>query len=219
MCGPRANHNSPADPDPHHRDQPGQARPGPRCRRHRLDRQALRPRKADLGHPPRGALSTQQPRRVRRSHERPRRLQGHLFRRMLRAAARARGAVRRDRGGRPRCATGSMPCSAPSTRSRAAPGPSASPALVGFAHAYETLLDHVRDGRIELTDDRRGALHPRQRHRRRLRQGRPDRRARCRPTMAPTRRQQFDALTRGERLPATRTTARRWTSSTSTSRR
>ena len=26
-------------------------------------------------------------------------------------------------------------------------------ALVGFAHAYETLLDYVRDGRIELTDD------------------------------------------------------------------
>ena len=25
-------------------------------------------------------------------------------------------------------------------------------ALVGFAHAYETLLDHVRDGRIELTE-------------------------------------------------------------------
>ncbi len=26
-------------------------------------------------------------------------------------------------------------------------------ALVGFAHAYETLLDYVRDGRVELTDD------------------------------------------------------------------
>jgi len=26
-------------------------------------------------------------------------------------------------------------------------------ALVGFAHAYETLLDYVRDGRIELTDE------------------------------------------------------------------
>jgi two-component system chemotaxis sensor kinase CheA len=26
-------------------------------------------------------------------------------------------------------------------------------ALVGFAHAYETLLDYVRDGRIELSDD------------------------------------------------------------------
>jgi two-component system, chemotaxis family, sensor kinase CheA len=26
-------------------------------------------------------------------------------------------------------------------------------AMVGFAHAYETLLDYVRDGRIELTDD------------------------------------------------------------------
>lgn len=26
-------------------------------------------------------------------------------------------------------------------------------ALVGFAHAYETLLDYVRDGRIEMTDD------------------------------------------------------------------
>jgi two-component system chemotaxis sensor kinase CheA len=25
--------------------------------------------------------------------------------------------------------------------------------LVGFAHAYETLLDYVRDGRVELTDD------------------------------------------------------------------
>ena len=25
-------------------------------------------------------------------------------------------------------------------------------ALVGFAHAYETLLDQVRDGRVELTD-------------------------------------------------------------------
>ena len=25
-------------------------------------------------------------------------------------------------------------------------------ALVGFAHAYETLLDHVRDGRVELSD-------------------------------------------------------------------
>lgn len=26
-------------------------------------------------------------------------------------------------------------------------------AMVGFAHAYETLLDYVRDGRVELTDD------------------------------------------------------------------
>ena len=26
-------------------------------------------------------------------------------------------------------------------------------ALVGFAHAYETLLDHVRDGKVELTDE------------------------------------------------------------------
>ena len=26
-------------------------------------------------------------------------------------------------------------------------------ALVGFAHAYETLLDYVRDGRVELSDD------------------------------------------------------------------
>lgn len=26
-------------------------------------------------------------------------------------------------------------------------------ALVGFAHAYETLLDYVRDGRVEMTDD------------------------------------------------------------------
>lgn len=26
-------------------------------------------------------------------------------------------------------------------------------ALVGFAHAYETLLDYVRDGRVELTDE------------------------------------------------------------------
>src|SRR6218665_2104202 len=26
-------------------------------------------------------------------------------------------------------------------------------ALVGFAHTYETLLDYVRDGRIELVDD------------------------------------------------------------------
>src|SRR6218665_430425 len=26
-------------------------------------------------------------------------------------------------------------------------------ALVGFAHAYETLLDYVRDGRIEMSDD------------------------------------------------------------------
>src|SRR5690606_24346380 len=25
-------------------------------------------------------------------------------------------------------------------------------ALVGFAHAYETLLDHVRDGRVELSE-------------------------------------------------------------------
>ncbi|GLQ54253.1 chemotaxis protein CheA [Devosia nitrariae] len=25
--------------------------------------------------------------------------------------------------------------------------------LVGFAHAYETLLDHVRDGRVEMSDD------------------------------------------------------------------
>ena len=25
--------------------------------------------------------------------------------------------------------------------------------LVGFAHAYETLLDHVRDGRLELSND------------------------------------------------------------------
>src|SRR6218665_574670 len=25
--------------------------------------------------------------------------------------------------------------------------------LVGFAHAYETLLDYVRDGRVEMTDD------------------------------------------------------------------
>src|SRR5690606_7874644 len=25
-------------------------------------------------------------------------------------------------------------------------------ALVGFAHAYETLLDYVRDGRVELSD-------------------------------------------------------------------
>src|SRR5690606_40734946 len=26
-------------------------------------------------------------------------------------------------------------------------------ALVGFAHAYETLLDYVRDGRVEMSDD------------------------------------------------------------------
>src|SRR5690606_7973841 len=26
-------------------------------------------------------------------------------------------------------------------------------AMVGFAHAYETLLDYVRDGRVELTDE------------------------------------------------------------------
>src|SRR5690606_1553512 len=25
-------------------------------------------------------------------------------------------------------------------------------ALVGFAHTYETLLDHVRDGRVEMTE-------------------------------------------------------------------
>src|SRR3954470_18645092 len=26
-------------------------------------------------------------------------------------------------------------------------------ALVGFAHAYETLMDYVRDGRVEMSDD------------------------------------------------------------------
>ena len=83
------------------------------------------PEKLISRHPPRRPLSQALAQKGRAEHERPRRLQGDLFRGMLGALDRARGAVRGHRGGRPLDATGSTPCSAPSIRSRAAAGRSA----------------------------------------------------------------------------------------------
>ena len=94
--------------------------------------------------------------------------------------------------------TGSTPCSAPSTRSRAVAERSASPRWCGFAHAYETLLDHVRDGRVELSDSgRRCASAPTTSSPTSSTPPRPA--TRSPPTMAAEEKAQFDALARGER--------------------
>src|SRR6185312_7702268 len=153
----------PADPHPHHRNQPGQARPGPCRRRHRLDRQAVRSRKADQRHPSRRALrrlqsasrsgsaKLQEPRRVSPMSDLDD-FKATYFdecSELLTELEEQFAAIEAgDHAGERLNAVFRAIHSI-----KGGAGAFGFSGLVGFAHAYETLLDHMREGEITLSGE------------------------------------------------------------------